>query len=91
MDLCGKWIDCKLSAYPKYAEAKRREKKGKKRDIDGAQPAAKRGRGRGSGYQAQRQSQAQRDIVSAQRGGNLSVRGRRKPRPQQPDEYIDCM
>ena len=81
MDICGESIDCKLSAYPKHAEAKRREEKEKKRDIDGAQPAAKRGRGRSCGYQAQRQSQALSDIVSAQRGGSLSVRRRRKPRP----------
>ena len=58
VDICGEWMECKLSAYPKYAEAKRQEKKGRKRDVDGAQSAAKRGRGRSRRYQMQRQSQA---------------------------------
>ena len=82
--ICGKWIECKLSAYPKYAEANRREKKRNKRNMDGAEPAAKRGRGRGRGYQRQQQSAEQGGVSSAQRGGTLSVKGRRKPRPPAP-------
>ena len=64
--ICGKWIDCKLSSYPKYADAKRREKKRKDRNSETVPPPAKRGRGRGRGYK---------------RGGSLSVKGRRKPAP----------
>ena len=79
--ICGKWVNCKLSESPKYAEAKRREKKGNKRNIDGAKYSAKRWRGKGGSYQQREQPSAQREISGTENTGTLSVKGRRKPRP----------
>ena len=79
--MCGKWIDCKLSEYPKYAEAKRREKKGNKRNIDDAKYSAKRWRGKGGSYQQREQPSAQREISGTENTGTSFVKGRRKPRP----------